>query len=229
MNDIIDIKTPLDLTKHRFGRSNDGGYVIAMDDFKYDLLIGCGIGDDISFEDDFLTLYEKVKCIVYDGTISHLPKYRSAIKNRIEWKKENVLGKNIDLSGKQIFLKMDIEGGEYKFLEEMTNNDFRKLAQIVMEFHSGGQWGDWDEYKIKCIKKIFDTHYLIHFHSNNNSPLKHDVDCLNSIPCVWEGTFIRKDLIGDFVDNEDELPTKWDEQNQVLRADYKLCGFPYIR
>jgi hypothetical protein len=41
--------------KRRFGSSGDGGYVIAElpSLVKYDILISCGISDDINFEIEF--------------------------------------------------------------------------------------------------------------------------------------------------------------------------------
>ena len=40
-------------SKVRIGRQNDGGYVI-IDGYYYDLMLGCGISDDSSFEHAFL-------------------------------------------------------------------------------------------------------------------------------------------------------------------------------
>ena len=48
-----------------------------------------------------------------------------------------------------IILKMDIEGGEYPFLQSISRKQLNKINMIMIEFHSSrGQWGIFDEYKI---------------------------------------------------------------------------------
>jgi hypothetical protein len=42
--------------KFRLGNNRDGGYVIADLSNNYDLIIGAGVGNDISFEKSFLML-----------------------------------------------------------------------------------------------------------------------------------------------------------------------------
>jgi hypothetical protein len=42
------------------------------------------------------------------------------------------------------------------------------------------------EVEIKCLQKLKNTHYLIHAHGNNNSPV------FNNIPDVIELTYINK-------------------------------------
>ena len=71
MEHLILYNTPL--TKIRVGNQNDGGYVIAKLENKYDLFIAGGICDDISFEEDFIKLYPDLLCYAFDGTIDSLP------------------------------------------------------------------------------------------------------------------------------------------------------------
>lgn len=105
--------------KQRIGSDNDGGYVIATgNDLSYQLLISCGISDDIQFEEHFLDKYD-VSCIAFDGTISNLP----VQNNKIQFIRKNIANKesdntttlhNIINSYDNIFLKMDIETNEYQ-------------------------------------------------------------------------------------------------------------------
>ena len=53
--------------KFRLGKIGDGGYVIADLSNNYDLIIGAGIANDISFEKAFVDKY-MVKALVFDGT-----------------------------------------------------------------------------------------------------------------------------------------------------------------
>ena len=60
------------MEKTRIGKNNDGGYVI-VNNLKYDLLIGCGISNDDSFEHDFLSKNKNIECYAFDGTIDKIP------------------------------------------------------------------------------------------------------------------------------------------------------------
>jgi hypothetical protein len=66
------------------------------------------------------------------------------------------------MNGDNIFLKMDIEGCEYDWIHSMTKNDMEKISQIVIEFH----W-PFDFYRMNALKKINETHYVVHVHGNN--------------------------------------------------------------
>ncbi len=70
LDKLIVYEYPLD-KKKRYGLPYDGGYVIA--DINHDLLISCGISNDISFETDYLK-QNNCKCFAYDGTIKSVPK-----------------------------------------------------------------------------------------------------------------------------------------------------------
>jgi predicted O-methyltransferase YrrM len=149
----------------RVGPKADGGYVIA-DGLEYDLFISCGIANDIRFEEDFLDIY-KVKCIAFDGTIQSFP---SNI-NAMEWIPKNIGFLNTDKTtnlkeyiqcNKRIFLKMDIEGSEFNWLESITESELDCFSQIVLEVH----W-PFDIYRMNLLNKLNKTHYIIHIHGNN--------------------------------------------------------------
>jgi hypothetical protein len=107
----------------RLGPSSDGGYVISYG-FEYDLFISCGICGDVRFEECFLDLYN-VKCLAFDGTIHSLPPHR----NNIQWIPKNIGFSTTETTtnlkeyiqgNDRIFLKMDIEGSEYNWLDSLT-------------------------------------------------------------------------------------------------------------
>jgi len=150
----------------RIGPNADGGYVVA-DGINYDLFISCGIADDIRFEEAFLDKYNDIKCIAFDGTINTFPQYR----NKIEWINKNIgyinTPKITNLKEyikdyDNIFLKMDIEGGEFNWIDAMTEDELNKFSQIVIEIH----W-PFDNYRCNMLKKLANTHYAIHIHGNN--------------------------------------------------------------
>lgn len=156
----------LEMEKIRLGKNNDGGYCILPQD-NYDLLISGGVSYDISFEEDFLLKYPNIMCEAFDGSVSSLPKQNK----RINFNKK-FIGKNNtetetnlhDLINKynDIFLKMDIEGGEYSFFNSLNDIQMLKLKQIVVEIHWPDTLDRWD-----ILRKISKTHYLIHVHGNN--------------------------------------------------------------
>jgi lipopolysaccharide biosynthesis glycosyltransferase len=181
----------------RIGPNEDGGYIIA-DGFDYDLFISCGIANDIRFEESFLDIY-KTKCIAFDGTIESLPPHR----NNIEWIKKNIgyinstnitnLKEYIQ-NNKKIFLKMDIEGSEFNWIDSMSEEELENFSQIVIEFH----W-PFDIYRMNMLKKLNTTHYIIHVHGNNGPGLynirniSHDYIDID-IPEVFEVTYVNKKL-----------------------------------
>lgn len=149
----------------RLGPKQDGGYIIA-DGLDYNLFISCGIANDIRFEEAFLNIY-KIKCIAFDGTIKTFPSH----KNNIEWIQKNIDFFNTEKTtnlkeyikdNNNIFLKMDIEGSEFNWLDSMTENELQKFNQIVIEVH----W-PFDIYRMSTLAKLNKTHYIIHIHGNN--------------------------------------------------------------
>jgi len=111
--------------KIRLGKNNDGGYIIA-DIENYDIFLSCGVKDDISFEEEFINKY-KQKCIAFDHSIDYLP----VKNNNILFYKKQISDINSDFeenlhnyvnSFNNIFLKMDIEGDEYLWLNTLNEN-----------------------------------------------------------------------------------------------------------
>jgi hypothetical protein len=181
----------------RVGPREDGGYVIA-DGFNYDLFISCGIANDIRFEENFLDIH-KIKCIAFEGTINSFPAHR----NNIEWIPNNIGFFNTEITtnlkeyiqnNNNIFLKMDIEGCEFNWLDCMSETELDKFSQIVIEFH----W-PFDIYRMNMLKKLNKTHYIIHIHGNNKQSV-YNINNTNSglnkidIPKVFEVTYLNKNL-----------------------------------
>jgi hypothetical protein len=122
---------------------------------------------------------------------------------------------------------MDIEGGEYPWLMRMTADDLRKIKQLVIEFHgiTGTGWGHSFEDKWACIKKLSETHYIVHAHGNNYGPV------LSHIPDVIELTCIEKSYFSDGVPalNKSPLPILGvDFANCSRRHDIDLNVYPFV-
>jgi len=197
--------------KIRMGRNYDGGYVI-YDGLNYDLIIGCGISNDISFEDMFVDKY-KCDSIVFDGTIKKLPKSKFNHK----WNKQNVYQgtlNNLLNDNKNIFLKMDIEGSEWDFFK---NVNLENVSQMVVEFHSGFKY---HKINMEILEKIEETHYLIHIHGNNFRKKQYKIgDKL--IHSVFEATYINKKLCDNVENIKYEYDEKLDMPNNKKKEDIK--------
>ena len=76
--------------------------------------------------------------------------------------------------------------------------------------------------KIKCLEKLASTHYLIHAHGNNCSPV------INNIPDVIELTYVNKN----YFDSEPKLnttpfPIDIDFPNNGKNPDINLNFYPF--
>jgi len=198
--------------KKRLGKDYDGGYIIAdIPDVKYSLLIAGGIETDISFEEDFVKKY-KTKCVAYDGTIQKLPKESVDIV----FIKKNIGAENSDKvtnlqeiidANNNIFIKMDIEGGEIPWINSLNDTHLNKFDQIVMEFHR-----PFSATEVSVFDKINKNHVLIHFHANNccGSRMHGGV----KIPNVFECTYLHKKFFKHApVLNTERIPSSLDMKN----------------
>ena len=208
------------LNKKRLGVNGDGGYVI-------------GILDGESFSRDFINMYKmnKQNCAAFDGTIK---KYPYEYTNNITFYRRNISPFKTDRTSNlsyftdnynDIFLKMDIEGHEFPWLNSLTEEQLNKFKQIVIEFH-GIHDNSWDTNlsdKIDCFRKLSKTHYAIHIHGNNWDGIT------NRIPNVIEVTYIRKNVI-DYSPllNSQRLPSKLDVPNNLGKPDYYLNFPPFV-
>lgn len=89
------------------------------------------------------------------------------------------------IDSNKIFVKMDIEGSEYRVIESLLKHS-GKIIGMAIEFH------DTDPLRVifsSSVQKIKESYEIVHIHANNCSPLADD-----SIPEVFEITFYRKDL-----------------------------------
>lgn len=230
--------------KRRIGRNTDGGYVINELPGNYDILISGGISNDISFEIDLLNTYKDINCLAYDGTTS-LKINENQINKNIEIIKKN-LGciNNDNLTNlheeikdyNNIFLKLDIEGHEFRILPTFNDKQMNKFKQIVLEIHTPfdiqkhpNYYKGLSDIKVELlfelIKKINKTHTLVHLHANNGCPIT-SVDKL-PLPYVFEVTLVRNDFIKNKSKSSSPLPTPLDYKNVKHMKDYILDGFPY--
>jgi hypothetical protein len=234
MNDLELLKVYNFDKKIRFGENADGGYVLGELDEVYDCYISAGISNEESFSRDFINKYNmnEYNSFGFDGTISNYP-YNYT--NKISFIKKNINTFNDDNNSNlsylinkynNIFLKMDIEGGEYPWLLSIDESQLAKFKQIVIEFHgiTNNSWGcDYDN-KIKCLQKLSNTHFIIHAHGNNHGPV------VNNIPDVIELTYVNKKYFNTTPElNSTQLPiANLDYPNYYLLNDIDLNFYPFV-
>jgi D-inositol-3-phosphate glycosyltransferase len=188
--------------KIRLGVKFDGGYIIGnLDDTNniYDCYISCGISKEESFSRDFILRYgmNKNNSFAFDGTINNYPPNYT---KDITFIKKNINNFNDDCNDNllntinnynSIFLKMDIEGGEYNWLVNIKDEQLDKFKQIVIEFHGLGtdKYNCLNKIKFDCLSKLSNSFYIIHVHANNYENIWH------AIPRVLEITYINKKYI----------------------------------
>ena len=228
--------------KLRLGNPDeDGGYVICDLGGQYDCFISGGLGGDMGFEVDFLRQYSNIKqCFAHDGTVDYLPEARGIWdwdkqlvenKQQIVWIDKNLSAENTDHPPatnlrewldqyKDIFLKLDIEGGEYPLFSSFSKQDLIKFKQIVLETHN-------HEDK-SIVSRLCETHWLVHIHGNNHEPIA-EVDGVR-VPACCELTYIRKETCSNLPKNTIPIgKADQDVPNCNRFPEIVLDGYPYCQ
>ena len=220
--------------KFRLGANGDGGYVIT-DTSPYDLFMSCGVGNDVTFEKEFLKKYPVQTSYAFDGTVAGLPEPVEGL----QFVKKNISHDNsVDKTDlieylepfKEIFLKMDIEAYEYRWLQILPQHVLAKIKQIVIEFHfpfTDTSFGmSLAQEKMQILFNLSKTHTLIHLHANNCCGISIYDQCV--VPNVFECTYVRNDLHTFCGYNTNPLPSPLDYVNVIQNADIKLFSYPFV-
>jgi hypothetical protein len=196
----------------RIGKNNDGGYLVNKQDIiKSDRLVSFGIGDDISFEQDFYS-FNSCDIEAYDGTVD---KPASFFEGNKEFYKKNIYRNTIDciLNRSNTFLKCDIEGSEYDILDYLISNS-NLFSGIVIEFHEINKYVLFNELTNFISKTNLK---LVHVHANNNSYIETPTEI---IPDCLELTFTSSNNIE--YKKHIALPHTLDMPNEVSRLDIPI-------
>ncbi len=211
----------------RFGRNKDGGYIVDSTIIQnINHLISFGMGDEFTFEQEFLKTNEKNIVEIYDHTVGHwlfiwpiikcfrrfitfrknlndliflIKKYFDFLKfvknkrtkfNKIKISDKIIKNNETDVSSvfsniknSDIGLKIDIEGDEYKILEEVNKNN-EAISILIIEFHNI----EIKKNDFISIISMLNKHFeIVHLHGNN-----HDKVLSDGFPNVIEITFLNK-------------------------------------
>jgi hypothetical protein len=212
----------------RIGGDNDGGYLIPDDLSGVRYLFSPGVGNQISF--DLALAKRGIQCFLADGSIDRLP----AEHHLISFEKVYIDIKNTDNSitldcwintrtpnEENLILQMDIEGAEYRILQNLSIYNLSKFRIMVIEFHGlerlfYKRGFDYITAVFKKITKLFD---IVHIHPNNSEPLI--ISRGIKIPPVMEFTFLRKDRVMS-KKFATKFPNHLDQKNDPDRRDILL-------
>ena len=225
--------------KRRVGRWTDGGYaVVDIPNMQYDALIAGGVCDDISFEEDFIRYQTEhgnpqIEVYAFDGTVDELP--RSDFSSQIQFIKKNIGEFETDketnlhwliskyMDKQNVFMKMDIEGGEVDLIRSLQPEHMNAISQIVIEFHS-----PFTNVEIDMFKKLNETHLPVHFHPNNACGTR----IHNGVyfPNVFECTYLHKRFFGGVAElNRDFIPNdKIDVRNIWFNEEIWIGHPPFV-
>ena len=218
-------------------QDKDGGYVIADIPGKYDILLSCGISTDVTFEKDFLSRYP-TKAYGFDGTVPGLPEPVPGL----QFVKMNIGPTNtystLNLhalinSHKDIFLKMDIESYEFRWLHTLSDEQMKKFKQITMEIHfpfTENNIAHFDaplpvDEKMAVLDKLAKNHFLVHIHGNNCCGST-DYKGIN-VPNIFECTYVRKDVQEFSGYNKMPVPHPLDRKNLPYVPELYFNGYPF--
>lgn len=209
-NDLICCAPRIIQDPIRIGCASDGGYIVPRMVLDHcDDLLSFGLGENWSFDREWKKIKPGSKIHMYDGTVSinNMKDYLQAqyqdffgTSTTVFHYQENIGKKAIDptqtefattiqrLASKRIFLKMDIEGGEFQILDDiLSHRDI--IPAMAVEIHFANYHRENFKQTIERLKEYYE---LVHTHGNNHTVLGTDGSC----DC-FEFTFVRKDLVED--------------------------------
>jgi len=196
----------------RVGKDSDGGYVMADLFSNIDAAYSFGIANDVSW--DRFIAEKGIPVFMYDHTISGLPEdhrnfnfFKIGIcgkPNQGGMKDIGELMRQNGHLGKNLIMKMDIEGYEYPAIDAMTDEELSCFTQITCEIHELQDLiNNFERHQLisRCIRKILTHMHCVHVHANNVGWVaeNHGV----KVPVLLELTFVRKDMAQDFVTTND--------------------------
>jgi hypothetical protein len=185
-------------SKIRIGEPTDDGWVVGDLEGGYDCYISAGVSTVDSFSRDFIAKHcglNEYNSFAFDGgvkaypheytrNISFINKSIGPTETATTTTLRTLLGRH-----KEVFVKMDIEGGEYPWLLSISNEQLGNIKQLVIELHGihDNSWGCLHEIKEICFARLAHTHYLVHVHGNSWGTIGQ-----TGMPDTVEFTYINK-------------------------------------
>ncbi|HEV3272735.1 MAG TPA: hypothetical protein VGZ93_11190 [Candidatus Methylacidiphilales bacterium] len=222
LREILALLRPMKVVgfeKVRVGAGHDGGYVM-LDDFEgVSVAHSLGIADDVSWDLDIAR--RGIKVIQSDYSVG-----RSPVQHPLfTFRQRKIAGMNdiLESAAPRQMMKIDIEGSEWGLFDDARSEDIALFTQIVGEFHTFSLYyrEDWHKRALGAIRKLSQTHQIIHIHGNNAgfTMKTGTVD----IPTLLELTFVLRSNYR-FEPTEESFPGPLDRPNVSGKADIPLDG-----
>lgn len=161
----------------RVGGPGDGGYLIPDDTDGISAIFSPGVAAVAEFEKYFAD--KGVKCFLADASVNEAPvnhpnfsfirKFVHAGKTAGDWKNFEEWVDESGYGSGDLLLQMDIEGGEWEILDNLTTQFLSRFRIIVLELHGMHQLA----YKLafqsimRIFSKITEDFVIVHIHPNN--------------------------------------------------------------
>jgi len=201
----------------RIGKEYDGGYIISERSMITARgMLSFGVNDDWSFDQQWQTRKPQDKIHAYDGTISpskmsddlresyrrffgfqavHFPVNVGLSSSQGQSSFDDIM---IRMNSDHVFLKMDIEGGEWHLTDAITRHAL-SITGMVIEFHNTARLRPLF---LETVSRYQEHFHVTHIHPNTSCSLAED-----NFPTVVELSFINKSLWdGNEVRKEIHLP-----------------------
>ncbi len=213
----------------RTGREHDGGYILLDDFHAGDVAYSFGIRDDVSWDKDMASRGYDV--FMYDHTIDSLPEENP----RFHWSRlgiadgvtqddrlktlDELIHANHHEDKHNMILKMDVEGAEWGFLEQISSEKLSRFSQIALELH----WilsGRNQATILNSLKKLNQTHQLVHIHPCNFG--EYITVSGKNFPDILQVLYVRKGSYSCNVNYEVNLPLPIDNADRISAPDFEL-------
>lgn len=202
----------------RVGPDGDGGYLVPEDFKSVTSVFSPGVSDESRFE--LAMAQEGIPCFLADASvsgpgevhdlISFVPKFLGTEDNELYMRLDSWVSQN-EMTDAEKLLQMDIEGFEWRVFEDTSSKVLEKFKIMIVEFHDLHNLANADFRRSAqiVIKKILETHVVLHVHGNNNLPSLRVAG--KWIPQVVEITFHSKNEV--FTKSTKVLPDPGDVKN----------------
>lgn len=146
--------------------------------------------------------------------------FREKITNNPEPGSECDLTTALDrLGGEQVLVKVDIEGSEYRIVQQLAANAHR-ICALCIEFHDTDPLREIFD---RCIEKLLGPFAIVHVHPNNYGKV-----ALDGLPDVLEVSFLNRHLMTETkIRSRVHLPAL-DQPNNPALPDLAITGCPPV-